>query len=115
MFGRRRPVVGVRDPAALRDKRQRNLPERIAVNAVIQGSAADIIKRAMITLHRRLAAEKLRARLLLQIHDELVFEFPPDEQDRLSRMVTEEMVAAANLSVPLQVDLNTGPNWAACE
>jgi DNA polymerase-1 len=115
MFGRRRPVTGVRDPDKLRDKRQRTLPERIAVNAVIQGSAADIIKRAMITLHRRLAAEKLQAKMLLQIHDELVFEFPPSEQDRLSRMVTEEMAAAAKLSVPLKVDLNTGPNWAACE
>jgi DNA polymerase I len=115
MFGRRRPVAGVRDPAALKDNRQRNLPERIAVNAVIQGTAADIIKRAMITLHRRLAAENLQAKLLLQIHDELVFEFPPAEQDRLSLIVTEEMAAAANLAVPLKVDLNTGPNWAACE
>jgi DNA polymerase-1 len=115
MFGRRRPVTGVRDPAALKDIRQRNLPERIAVNAVIQGTAADIIKRAMITLHRRLAAEKLQAKMLLQIHDELVFELPVAEKDRLSRIVTEEMAAAANLAVPLKVDLNTGPNWAACE
>ena len=115
MFGRRRPVSGVRDPASLKDTRQRNLPERIAVNAVIQGTAADIIKRAMIALFRRLAAEKLQARMLLQIHDELVFEVPPEEQDRLSRIVTEEMTAAANLAVPLKVDLNCGPNWAACE
>jgi DNA polymerase-1 len=115
MFGRRRPVAGVRDPLALADRRQRNLPERIAVNAVIQGSAADIIKRAMIALHRRLAAEKLQAKMLLQIHDELVFELPPAEQERLTRIVTEEMAAAANLSVPLKVDVNVGPNWAACE
>jgi DNA polymerase-1 len=114
MFGRRRPVTGVRDPARI-VKRQRNLPERIAVNAVIQGSAADIIKRAMIALHRRIAAEKLQAKLLLQIHDELVFEFPPTEHDRLRSIVSTEMAAAANLSVPLKVDINAGPTWAACE
>ena len=73
----------MRDPASLGDKRQRNLPERIAINTVIQGSAADIIKRAMINVHRRLKRERLQAKLLLQIHDELVFEFPPEEHDRL--------------------------------
>ena len=115
ILGRRRPVSGVRDPAKLADPRQRTLPERIAINTVIQGSAADIIKRAMINVHRRLAAEKLLAKMLLQIHDELVFEFPPDERERLSRLVTEEMSAAAQLAVPLKVDVTTGPNWAACE
>jgi DNA polymerase I len=113
--GRRRPVSGVRDPAWLTDKRQRNLPERIAINTVIQGSAADIIKRAMINVHRRLAREKLHAKLLLQIHDELVLEFPPEECDRLESLVREEMSAAADLAVPLKVDIHTGPNWAACE
>ena len=115
ILGRRRPVTGIRDPDTLRDKRQRTMPERIAVNAVIQGSAADIIKRAMIDVQRRLMAEKLQAKMLLQIHDELVFEFPPDEQDRLFRLVTETMAAAASLAVPLKVDIKTGPNWAACE
>ena len=115
ILGRRRPVSGVRDPAKLRDPRQRTLPERIAINTVIQGSAADIIKRAMLNVHRRLKAEQLAACMLLQIHDELVFEFPPEEQDRLTRLVQEEMSAAANLAVPLKVDINTGPNWAACE
>lgn len=115
LFGRRRPVTGVRDPDTLADQRQRNLPERIAVNAVIQGTAADIIKRAMIAVHRRLKAEGLKAKMLLQIHDELVFEFPPQEQERLIRLVTEEMSAAADLAVPLKIDIKSGPHWAACE
>jgi DNA polymerase-1 len=113
--GRRRPVSGVRDPDTLNDKRQRNLPERIAINTVIQGSAADIIKRAMINVHRRLSRENFQAKLLLQIHDELVLEFPPDERERLTALVTEEMTAAIELAVPLKVDLHIGPNWAACE
>jgi DNA polymerase-1 len=115
ILGRRRPVSGVRDPVKLADPRQRTLPERIAINTVIQGSAADIIKRAMNNVHRRLKSEQLAASMLLQIHDELVFEFPPGEEDRLSDMVREEMTAAANLAVPLKVDIKTGPNWAACE
>lgn len=113
--GRRRPVSGVRDPDSLQDKRQRNLPERIAINTVIQGSAADIIKRAMIKLHRRLREAKLQAKMLLQIHDELVFEFPPEEQEQLSKMVVEEMSGAAQLAVPLKIDVKTGLNWAECE
>lgn len=112
---RKRPVEGVRDPRTLKNKRQRNLPERIAINTVIQGSAADIIKRAMLNVHRRLQREGLRSKLLLQIHDELVFEFPPEEQERLAKLVGEEMSGAAQLSVPLKVDVKTGPNWAACE
>jgi DNA polymerase-1 len=115
IFGRRRPVSGVRDPSTLADPRQRTLPERIAINTVIQGSAADIIKQAMINVHRRLKREALQAKMLLQIHDELLFEFPPEEQDALCRLVREEMAAAASLAVPLNVDVKTGPNWAACE
>jgi DNA polymerase-1 len=115
ILGRRRPVSGVRDPATLADPRQRTLPERIAINTVIQGSAADIIKRAMINVHRRLKADGLQAKMLLQIHDELVFEFPPAEQDRLKELVVAEMAAAAKLAVPLKVDVNIGPNWAECE
>ena len=115
ILSRRRPVQGVRDPKTLRNKRQRNLPERIAINTVIQGSAADIIKQAMLNVHRRLQREGLQSKLLLQIHDELVFEFPPEEQERLAKLVSEEMSAAAQLSVPLKVDVKTGPNWAACE
>jgi DNA polymerase-1 len=113
--GRRRPVVGVRDPATLRDPRQRTLPERIAINTVIQGSAADIIKRAMINVYRRMQREGLSSRLLLQIHDELVFEYPPAEKERLARLVVEEMAGAAELAVPLKIDIKTGASWAECE
>jgi DNA polymerase-1 len=115
ILGRRRPVQGVRDPATVATPHQRNLPERIAINTVIQGSAADIIKRAMLGVHRRLRQERLQARLLLQIHDELIFEFPPEEEATLRTLVVEEMSSAVPLRVPLKVDIHTGANWAECE
>ena len=95
--------------------RQRNLPERIAINTVIQGSAADLIKQAMLRVHSRMQEEKLQARMLLQIHDELVFEAPPNELEQLSALVDQEMSGADNLLVPLKVDRKTGENWADCE
>jgi DNA polymerase-1 len=115
ILGRRRPVQGVRDPAAVADPRQRNLPERIAINTVIQGSAADIIKQAMLQVYRRLKRQKLAARLLLQIHDELMLEFPPEEEAELRQLIVEEMTSAVPLRVPLKVDVHTGANWAQCE
>lgn len=111
VLGRRRAIRGIRPGAG----RQRNLPERTAINTVIQGSAADLIKQAMIAIHRRLRRERLVAKMLLQIHDELVFEAPPDELEYLAKLVTEEMVAAQQLAVPLRVDVKTGPNWAETE
>ena len=87
----------------------------MAVNTVIQGSAADMIKIAMIRLHRRLATANLRAHLLLQIHDELVFEAAPEDIQALSEIVRQEMVEAVELTVPIRVDIKTGDNWAACE
>jgi DNA polymerase-1 len=113
--GRRRPVQGVRDAASRGSKRQRLLPERIAINSVIQGSAADLIKMAMIKVHRRLKTEPWEAKLLLQIHDELVFEAPPEELPSLRAMVTEEMIGVFPLNVPLKVDVKVGFNWADCE
>ena len=74
-----------------------------------------MIKQAMINVHRRLKREHLSARMLLQIHDELVFEFPPSELSRLATLVSEEMSSAGQLSVPLKVDVKTGANWAECE
>ncbi|MGE0758324.1 MAG: DNA polymerase I, partial [Pirellulaceae bacterium] len=115
IFGRRRPVSGIRDPARAKDPYHRTLPERIAINTVIQGSAADVIKRAMIQVYRRLRQEHRRARLLLQIHDELVLEIPPEEVSAVSQLVVEEMSHAVELSVPLKVDVKLGANWAACE
>jgi DNA polymerase-1 len=106
----------VRSAAQRGTKRQRLLPERIAINTVIQGSAADLIKQAMINVHRRLQREKLKAKLLLQIHDELVLESPPEELSQLAMLVTEEMTSAGrDLTTPLVVDVKTGNNWAECE
>ena len=89
--------------------------ERTAVNTVIQGSAADIIKKAMIAVYHRLQREQRAAKMLLQIHDELMFEVPPDEVEAVRNLVVEEMTGAMELSVPLKVDVKTGRNWAECE
>ena len=108
ILGRRRAISGVRPDAG----RQRNLPERTAINTVIQGSAADLIKLAMVAILRRLREEKSPARMLLQIHDELVFETPEDRVDELAALAIKEMSEAHPLSVPLRVDVKVGPNWA---
>jgi len=110
ILGRRRAIRGVRSGAG----RQRNLPERTAINTVIQGSAADLIKLAMIKIHRRLRDEKLSGRMLLQIHDELVFEVPSDQVQPLAQLVVEEMATAVQLQVPLKVDVKFGHNWSEC-
>ncbi|WP_337176502.1 DNA polymerase I [Paludisphaera sp.] len=107
ILGRRRPIAGIKTTTG----RNRNLAERLAVNTVIQGSAADLIKRAMILVDRRLSAEGLESRMILQIHDELVFEGPRAEAAALAALVREEMTGALELSVPLKVDLAAGPNW----
>lgn len=116
ILGRRRAIDGVRT-ADKRDrlKRQLTMPERTAVNTVIQGSAADIIKLAMLRVHDRLAKEASPAKLLLQIHDELVFESPPEYLEELAQLVREEMESARNLAIPLVVDVKSGDNWAQCE
>jgi DNA polymerase-1 len=115
VLGRRRAVQGVRDLSSLGDSRQRNLPERIAINTVIQGSAADLIKKAMIHVHARMQRERFRTRLLLQIHDELVFEAPCEEVELVAALARQEMESVERLSVPLKVDIKVGDNWADCE
>ena len=96
--------------------RIRNLPERTAINTVIQGSAADLIKQAMVNIHRRLRKEDLPGRMLLQIHDELVFEVEASQVELLASVVAQEMTQAIFLEgVPLKVDLGTGPNWLDLE
>lgn len=121
ILGRRRSIQGVRPVDQLTlltdnpSRRPLTLPERTAVNSVIQGTAADMIKLAMLAIHRRLRDEKFQAKMLLQIHDELVFEVPPTEIDTLADLVRHEMRSALPLKVPLQVDIKTGDNWAACE
>lgn len=107
ILGRRRSITGIRSTTG----RQRNLAERTAINTVIQGSAADLIKQAMINVYRRLKREGWSAKLLLQIHDELVLDVPDGEISAVARLVQEEMEGALDLSVPLRVDLAAGVNW----
>jgi DNA polymerase-1 len=85
--------------------------ERAAINAPMQGTAADIIKRAMIDVDRWLTQSQLQARLIMQVHDELVFEAHPDATDALIDGVRERMSQAADLRVPLKVDVGIGDNW----
>jgi DNA polymerase-1 len=93
----------------------RGQAEREAINYEIQGSAADLIKRAMLAVQRQLAARNLQAKMLLTVHDELVFEAPPEEVAELARMVRAEMTGAIRLDVPLKVDVAAGPNWLDVE
>ena len=109
IMGRRRYL-----PDLASDVRQRrDMAERMALNAPIQGSAADIIKVAMLGVDRRLALEGLSSRLLLQVHDELVLEVAPGELDAVTLLVREEMGSAADLRVPLEVSVGTGSTWEA--
>jgi DNA polymerase-1 len=107
ILGRRRPIREISSPVLA----IRNAGERIAINSVIQGSAADLIKVAMVNLHRRLERERRPSRMLLQVHDELVFETPVDAIEADSRIVREEMTRAMQLRVPLRVDIGVGLNW----
>ncbi|MBO0827064.1 MAG: DNA polymerase I, partial [Streptosporangiales bacterium] len=107
LLGRRRYL-----PDLVSDNRQRRqMAERMALNAPIQGSAADIIKVAMLRVDRAIADAGLRSRMLLQVHDELVFEVAPGELDRLRELVVGEMAEAHELKVPLEVSVGTGDNW----
>jgi DNA polymerase-1 len=115
ILGRRRSVEGVRPPDRTRGNRSRTMPERIAINTVIQGSAADLIKKAMIEVHQSLAVQYPRSRLLLQIHDELVVEAEQTQMDEVGRLIRHEMSNAFSLSVPLKVAVECGPNWDETE
>ena len=105
--GRRRPIHGIRPEP----NQQRNMPERTAINSVIQGSAADLIKQAMIGVDRALKQDGHPGTMLLQIHDELVFEVPENELESLVALVRREMESALALDVPLVVDCAAGLNW----
>ncbi len=111
ILGRKRRIEGVRDPDKLKTLRFPNFAERTAINTVIQGSAADLIKLAMIHIHRRIRQESLPARLLLQIHDELVFEIDPLRIVEIAKIVENEMVTAFPLRVPIRVDMRVGESW----
>ena len=89
----------------------RGFAERTAMNTPIQGTAADIIKQAMIDMDARLTKENMQARMLLQVHDELIFEAPMDELEKLKEIVPEVMEQTIQLDVPLKVDWNYGKSW----
>ena len=107
LFGRRRPLPELKSS----NFNLREFGKRVALNMPVQGSAADIMKLAMVRVHDRLKREGLRARLLMQVHDELIAECPAEEQAQVKRILTEEMEHAAALSVPLTVDAHCGKNW----
>jgi DNA polymerase-1 len=107
MLGRRRPIPELRSG----DAAQRGIGERMAMNTPIQGTAADVIKLAMLAVRRRLNAERRRAKMILQVHDELIFEVPESELEPVRKAVTEEMERVVDLAVPLKVDVGIGRNW----
>ncbi len=107
LFGRRRYLPDL----ASRNRALRQAAERMAVNTVIQGTAADLIKKAMVAVDRAIRASALEATMILQVHDELVFEASPEALEPLSRMVRDEMEGVARLAVPLVVDLGHGRSW----
>ena len=109
IFGRRRAVENLTS----KNRVERGAAERIAMNSPIQGTAADIIKRAMVLVHARLAAEAPAAKLLLQVHDELLFEVPKDDAERVRQLVQEEMRNADELIVPLVVETGIAKSWDA--
>mgnify|MGYP000009503547 FL=1 len=107
MFGRRRPIPELSSSNFM----QRSFGERVAMNAPIQGTAADIIKIAMIKVWKALKEEGLKSRLILQVHDELLIETAQEEEARVREILTENMKSAADLAVTLEIDLHTGNNW----
>jgi DNA polymerase I len=111
LFGRIRPMPEINSPQV----QLRNFAERTALNSPLQGTAADLIKLAMIAIAKRLKKEKLKAQMILQVHDELVFEAPAKEKTVLEDLVREEMEGVYKLEVPLGVEICTGPNWRDLE
>ena len=106
-FGRRRPIPELKESNFMR----RQFGERVAMNMPVQGTAADIMKRAMVRVYNMLKDEELESRLILQIHDELLIETAPGEEDRVKKILKEGMMGAASLEVPLEVDVNTGRDF----
>jgi len=107
LFGRVRPIPDIES----RNQNQRGFAERTAVNTPLQGTAADLIKLAMIAIDRKLTERNLKTRMVLQVHDELLFEVPADEAAEIEELVRSEMEGVVKLSVPLVADLAFGPNW----
>jgi DNA polymerase-1 len=108
LFGRRRPIPELK----AQNRQTHSLGERLAVNSVMQGTAADVIKKAMVSIHQRLRDEGRASRLVLQVHDELLIEAPEVEVSAAKKILSEEMVAAYPLDPPLGVDVGVGDDWA---
>ncbi len=111
LFGRIRPIPEINSP----QMQLRNFAERTALNSPLQGTAADLIKLAMINIDRRLAKEKFASKMILQVHDELLFEAPIKERAKLGKLVKEEMEGVHKLAVPIVVEIGSGPNWRDLE
>ena len=107
LSGRRRYIAGIDSS----DRMESQMAERMAVNTPVQGSAADLIKIAMIRIQKRINDENLPLRMMLQVHDELVFECPRDQVDAMAQMVKSEMEGAMQLKVPLVASVGFGENW----
>jgi DNA polymerase-1 len=107
LFGRLRPIPDIES----RNPNQRGFAERTAINTPLQGTAADLIKLAMIALDRKLAEQKFKTRMVLQVHDELLFEVPTQEKEEIAALVRTEMENVIHLNVPIVADLGFGPNW----
>ena len=107
LFGRLRPIPDIES----RNANARGFAERTAVNTPLQGTAADLIKLAMIALDRKIRERKLKTRMILQVHDELLFDVPTDETEEIEELVRAEMEGVVKLNVPLVADLGFGPNW----
>ena len=111
LFGRIRPIPEINSP----QMQLRNFAERTALNSPLQGTAADLIKLAMINIDARLTEEKFEAKMILQVHDELLFEAPAKERNKLGKLVKEEMEGVHKLAVPIVVEIGFGPNWRDLE
>src|SRR5205823_5166768 len=107
LFGRARPIPDINS----KNYNMRGFAERTAVNTPLQGTAADLIKIAMIRIDAELRERKMKSRMLLQVHDELVFEVAEEEVDTMKRLVAEHMEQVHELKVPLKVEVGVGPNW----
>ena len=107
LFGRRRQIPHLQSS----DSTTRQLGERIAINTLIQGSAADLIKKAMVSIHREMKKEGCRAKMILQVHDELVFEVPEEERQKMETLVGREMEGVISLKVPIKAEMGVGRNW----
>jgi DNA polymerase-1 len=111
LLGRRRYIPEINAT----NRMVRESAERMAINMPVQGTSADIIKVAMVRLQEEMDKRCLKSKMLLQVHDELIFEVPEDEMEEMSCLVPETMAAAVNLAVPLRVDIKIGNNWGEME